>query len=50
MLKNGDLDSDEHASGEHDGSNSKTIGVGQICKTATITMVTTIRVQLKAGM
>ena len=32
MLNSGDLDSDEHAGTEHDGSNSKTIGVGHIFK------------------
>jgi hypothetical protein len=32
MLNCGDLDSDEHAGTEHDSSNSKTIGVGQILK------------------
>ena len=32
MLNNGDLDSDEHAGTEHDGRNSKAIGVSQILK------------------
>ena len=32
MLNGGDLDSDEHAGTKHDGSNSKSVGVGHICK------------------
>lgn len=32
MLNSGDLDSDEHAGTEHDGSNRKAISIGQICK------------------
>jgi hypothetical protein len=32
MLNSGNLNSDEHTSTEHDGSNSKAIGVGHICK------------------
>ena len=31
-FNSGDLDSDEHAGTEHDGSNSKAISVGHICK------------------
>jgi hypothetical protein len=32
MFNSGNLDSDEHAGTEHDGSNSKAISVGHICK------------------